>query len=64
MEDHTTDDGFYAQWRNEIERFQGTCGNYRVLGPKRVVSDAAVLVGLADQYIEHLRAKIARMQAE
>jgi len=64
MEDHSTDGGFYAQWKNEINRFQDTVSTYRVVGAKKVVSDAAVLVGLADQYIDWLRAENARLKAD
>lgn len=65
MEDRNTDDGFYARWMSENERLQGTLRSVSVNGgSRRAMGEAGVLLGLAEQYIQYLRNKVAKLEEE
>lgn len=65
MEDRNTDDGFYGRWMAEKERLDGMLKTVSVNGgSRRAMGEAGVLLGLAEQYINYLRAENAKLRKE
>lgn len=68
MDDRNTDDGFFAQWMAGNERLQGMLKRATIvqISPRvrEAMGEAGVHLGLAERYIQYLRAENARLKSE